>query len=161
MPLGAFPALLERLRGTPLRAAEMVAGVADERLRYRPGGAWSAKRHMGHLDDIHVLDEKRLREFLAGAAKLTAADPANRLTYETDHDNTPVGEIISRLRTHRLSLVAEMAHLTPTQITATATHPRLGQPLRLIDWLFFVAEHDDHHLAAARQALTKSVLANE
>jgi hypothetical protein len=26
-------------------------------------------------------------------------------------------------------------------------HPRLKTPMRLVDHLFFVAEHDDHHLA--------------
>jgi hypothetical protein len=26
-------------------------------------------------------------------------------------------------------------------------HPRLKQPMRLVDHLYFVAEHDDHHLA--------------
>jgi hypothetical protein len=26
-------------------------------------------------------------------------------------------------------------------------HPRLGTPMRLVDMMFFVAEHDDHHLA--------------
>ena len=26
-------------------------------------------------------------------------------------------------------------------------HPRLQQPMRLVDHLCFVAEHDDHHLA--------------
>ena len=31
--------------------------------------------------------------------------------------------------------------------TRTATHPRLGTPMRLIDLALFVAEHDEHHLA--------------
>jgi hypothetical protein len=26
-------------------------------------------------------------------------------------------------------------------------HPRLKQPMRLVDHLYFVAEHDDYHLA--------------
>jgi hypothetical protein len=29
----------------------------------------------------------------------------------------------------------------------TALHPRLKRPMRLVDLCFFVAEHDDHHLA--------------
>jgi hypothetical protein len=32
-------------------------------------------------------------------------------------------------------------------LTRTITHPRLKAPMRLIDHLYFVAEHDDHHLA--------------
>jgi hypothetical protein len=30
----------------------------------------------------------------------------------------------------------------------TAHHPRLEQPMTVVDLCFFVAEHDDHHLAA-------------
>jgi hypothetical protein len=29
----------------------------------------------------------------------------------------------------------------------TMLHPRLKQPMRLVDHLYFVAEHDDHPLA--------------
>jgi len=35
----------------------------------------------------------------------------------------------------------------------TLLHPRLQQPLRLVDHLYFVAEHDDHHLAKIWAAL--------
>jgi hypothetical protein len=30
---------------------------------------------------------------------------------------------------------------------AVAIHPRLNKPMRLVDMLFFQAEHDDYHLA--------------
>jgi DinB superfamily len=155
----AFPAVLERLRGTAARMAELVAGATDDQLRWHEPDAWSPKRHLGHLDDLHALDARRLREYVSGAATLTAADRSNRLTYETDHDAMPAAAIIARFRAHRAELVAEMDTLSEAQIAATALHPRLQRQLRLIDWAYFVAEHDDHHLAAARQALTKSVLA--
>jgi hypothetical protein len=32
-------------------------------------------------------------------------------------------------------------------------HPRLKQPMRLVDHLYFVAEHDDHHLATIREMM--------
>jgi hypothetical protein len=38
-------------------------------------------------------------------------------------------------------------------VAVGAIHPRLRTRIRLIDWAQFVAEHDDHHLAAAREAL--------
>ena len=139
--------------------AELVVGATDDQLRWHDAGVWSAKRHLGHLDDLHTLDEIRLGEFFAGASTLTPADPANRLTWETDHDGRSVDAIIARFRAHREELVAQMARLSHDQIAAISLHPRLGRPLRLIDWAYFVAEHDDHHVAAARQALTKSVLA--
>jgi hypothetical protein len=151
----AFPAVLERLRGTAARMSELIAGQSDDRLRGHDSDGWSAKRHLGHLDDLHALDERRLREYISGASVLTAADPANRLTYETDHDAVPAADIVARFAAHRGELVAEMERLSEAQVGAAATHPRLRRPLRLIDWAYFVAEHDDHHLAAARAQLTR------
>lgn len=160
LPVAAFGELVGRLGSTADRMAELIVGATDDRLRWHDADAWSAKRHLGHLDDLHVLDDRRLDEFLAGAERLTPADPQNRLTWETDHDAVPVDRIIAQFRAHRDPLVEHMRRLSDAQIAATSIHPRLGHPLRLIDWAYFVAEHDDHHLAAARQALTKSVLAS-
>jgi hypothetical protein len=39
-------------------------------------------------------------------------------------------------------------------LVRTAVHPRLGAPMRLIDHALFVADHDDHHLAAITELLT-------
>ena len=44
-------------------------------------------------------------------------------------------------------------NLTKAEIGPTAVHPRLGVRMRLIDRAQFVADHDDHHLAAARKVL--------
>lgn len=161
LPVGAFPAVLERLRGTAARAAELIADASDAQLRARPGTGWSVKQHLGHLDDLHELDERRLAEFIAGVEALTAADMSNRRTHEARHDDLPADTIVARFRANRAALVDRMDQLTEAQVSTTAMHPRLGQPMRLIDWAYFVAEHDDHHLAAARQALRPPRLTTE
>jgi DinB superfamily len=153
LPIDAFPAVVERLRGTPARAEALVAGVSDAALRRLPERGWSAKQHLGHLDDLHELDEHRLAEFIARAPMLTAADMTNRRTKDADHNATPAAALLLRLRTRRLELVERMDALSDAGVAAVAIHPRLERPMRLIDWAYFVAEHDDHHLAAARQAL--------
>src|SRR5581483_4952223 len=153
LPVAAFDELVQRLGSTADSMTELVAGATDGQLRWHEPDSWSAQRHLAHLDDL------RLHEFLEGAPKLTPADRENRLTWETDHDAAPINVTISRFRAHRDELVKAMSELSEAQIAARAVHPRLGHPLRLIDWAYFVAEHDDHHLAAAKQALTKSVLA--
>ena len=153
LPAGAFPAVLERLRGTPARVEELFAGVSEPALRGRVGGAWSAKQHIGHLDDLDELDERRLREFLARVPTLSAADMTNKRTHDANHNDTPTDALALRFRTNRLALVRRMEALGAEEISAVATHPRLRQPVRLIDWAVFVAEHDDHHLASARHAI--------
>jgi hypothetical protein len=150
LPPGAFPAVLERLRGTPVRATALVSNAPDTILGTRPAGAWSVKDHIGHLSDLSELDSRRLDEFLSGATILSAADPSNRRTEERDHRRTPIADLLKTLEEDRQRLTRRLEMLTEGDVTARARHPRLDISLRLIDWAQLVAEHDDHHLAAAR-----------
>src|SRR3954452_5621114 len=90
LPLGAFLAVVERLVGTPARAAALVHDVREDILTARPASGWSIKEHLGHLADLHALDVRRVREFLAGAAVLSAADMSNQQTQEANHRATAV-----------------------------------------------------------------------
>jgi DinB superfamily len=156
LPLGAFPAVIERLRGTPARAAALVAGVPAHVLTHRTNGKWSVQEHIAHLTDLGVLDDKRLQDYLAGASNLSPADLQNRATERADHNSQPISVVLERLRTGRMDLVRRMDALTEEEVGRTAIHPRLKQPMRLMDWASFVADHDDHHLAAVHQALAKA-----
>jgi selenocysteine lyase/cysteine desulfurase len=153
LPLGMFPAVLERLRGTPAGAAELVSGLSEELCNRRWNEKWSAKENLGHLADLYLLDEQRLHEFLAGTPVLSAADPKNRITEAASHNQVPIALLLERLRTNRFNWVRKLEVLTEDEVARTALHPRLQQPMRLLDWAYFVAEHDDHHLALARQAI--------
>src|SRR6185436_13128288 len=74
-PWELFPEEIERVRGTPARAAALVAGVPQAVLAQRVGDRWSIQENIAHLAD---LDEElflhRIGEFEAGAATLMAAD---------------------------------------------------------------------------------------
>jgi len=100
-----FPALLERLRGTPARSKHLIAGISEEMLGTRPNGKWSVKDPLGHLVDLQPLDEQRLRVFLGCAPMLSAADISNRATGDANHRETPVAEILRQLRAGREELV--------------------------------------------------------
>jgi uncharacterized damage-inducible protein DinB len=152
-PIDAFPALLERLRGTPARAKELIAGVSEDKLSTRGDGKWSVKDHLGHLADLQPLDEQRLHEFLARAPVLSAADISNRATECGNYRQTPVSQILTQLRAGREELARKLDALTEEEIGISAVHPRLQKPMRVLDWVYFVAEHDDHHLAKARRAI--------
>jgi hypothetical protein len=116
-------------------------------------GKWSVKEHIGHINDLHALDVRRVEEFLSGAEKLTAADMSNRRTAEGSHRATPVAALLDVLHQGRETLTLMLQELTEREICSTAVHPRLGTRMRLIDWAQFVADHDDHHLASARNTL--------
>jgi DinB family protein len=156
VPIELFPAIVERLRGMPPRAAALLQSL-DESLRsWSRDGSWSAKQHIGHLDDLHDLDLQRLKDYLGGATILAAADMTNRTTVEADHNATPADVLLERVRMHRDALAERLECLEEADAARVAIHPRLQRPMRVIDWMYFVAEHDDHHLARAREVVREA-----
>jgi len=146
-PLGTFPCILQRFRGTPARLEELVQGYPSDTLVSRPNDAWSMQEHAGHLLDLEELGERRLQEFLTGKPILSAADMGNRKTYEANHNARAITAILKDFRKARLELAAKFDALDETEVSLSSLHPRLNKQMRIIDWVFFMAEHDDHHLA--------------
>jgi uncharacterized damage-inducible protein DinB len=146
-PVELHPNLCARLRGTPARLEELARGIPREALIRKPGEKWSAQEHAGHLLDLEPLWLARVEDFLKGGSELTAADLKNTKTHEANHNARPIDTIVSQFRTARQELVRRAESLDITSISRTKLHPRLKQPMRLVDHLFFAAEHDDHHLA--------------
>jgi hypothetical protein len=157
LPVGAFPTLLERLRGTPARAEDLVRRIADDLLSGRVNGKWSVKEHLGHLVDLELLDDRRLGEYLAHVPALSPADMGNRATESANHREKPMQEILGRMREARNMLAVKLERLGTEDVAIEAIHPRLQKPMRLLDWVYFVAEHDDHHLAHARKVLRELI----
>jgi uncharacterized damage-inducible protein DinB len=146
-PVEHYPNLCVRLRGTPARIEEMLRNVPREVLIRRTTDKWSAQEHAGHLLDLETLWMARVGDFVSGGAELTAADLKNRKTHEANHNARPLGEILAEFRAARVRLVDRVQQSKPEIFSRSMLHPRLKQPMRLVDHLYFVAEHDDHHLA--------------
>ena len=146
-PVEQYPNLLVRLRGTPARLEEMLRDVAREVLVREAGEKWSAQEHAGHLLDLESLWLARVGDFLAGGDTLTVADLNNRRTHEANHNARELSAILAEFREARMRLVDRVAQFQPALFANSRLHPRLKQPMRLVDHLYFVAEHDDHHLA--------------
>ncbi|HYE12880.1 MAG TPA: hypothetical protein VD968_00375, partial [Pyrinomonadaceae bacterium] len=98
LPVGVFPCVLERLRGTPARLEEMVRAVPAELLTARAGEAWTIQEQVGHLLDLDELHEGRLEDYAARLETLRPADMTNRKTYEADHNSAPVERLLAEFR---------------------------------------------------------------
>lgn len=145
-PDGLYPEMIERLRGTPARLEERIGSLPAAVLQRRDGDRWSIQENAGHLLDLESLVARRLDEYLAGASELHAADMSNRKTYEAEHNSVPVTSILSDFRVQRTQLVNRLDLLEGEMFARSAFHPRLKAPMRLVDMIFFQAEHDDYHL---------------
>ncbi len=146
-PVELYPNLVVRLRGTPARMEEFLHGGSREILTRKESGKWSAQEHAGHLLDLEPLWLARVEDFVQGGSELTAADLKNTKTHEVNHNARPVEEILREFRSARAALVERVAGIDVTGLGRTMLHPRMKTPMRLVDHLYFVAEHDDHHLA--------------
>src|SRR5437763_16769918 len=147
LPAGVFPCVVERLRGTPARLEELVRALPPQVLTARRGEAWSIQEHVGHLIDLDELHEGRLEDYARRLDTLRAADLTNRKTYEANHNDAALEDLLARFRAARLRFVRRLEALSEEEVAASALHPRLRQQMRVIDMALFVAEHDDHHLA--------------
>ena len=146
-PVELYPNILIRLRGTPVRLEELVSAYSQETLTRQQGGTWSIQENAGHLLDLEPLWLSRLDDFASGIETLRVADLSNRKTHEANHNARAVQEILSGFRKARAQLVKHAENLDAKMYSRTALHPRLKTPMRLVDHLYFVAEHDDQHMA--------------
>jgi len=142
-----YPNLCVRLRGTPARVEELLRGVSRDRLVARNAEKWSIQEQVGHLLDLESLWNARLDDFIEARQQLSPADLQNRKTHEANHNTRHITDLLGDFRTARTALVEKLDALEDGVFSQTLLHPRLQQPLRLVDHLYFVAEHDDHHLA--------------
>lgn len=146
-PAEQYPNLCVRLRGAPPRLEEITRGCRREVLVRKPKDKWSAQEHAGHLVDLEPLWMARVSDFVSGGSELSVADLSNRKTDEANHNAHSLETILAGFRNARMQLVARVETLDPALFARTLIHPRLKKPMRLVDHLYFVAEHDDHHLA--------------
>jgi len=155
-PVELFPNLCTRLRGTPPRLEEILRAQPRQRLVQKPGDKWSAQEHVGHLLDLEPLWMARVEDYLKAAVELATADLTNRKTHEAGHNRRPIEEILADFRKARLRLVDRVSGVDSALFARSIPHPRLKKPFRLVDHLYFVAEHDDHHLARIWELSTEA-----
>jgi uncharacterized damage-inducible protein DinB len=153
LPAHLLPVVAERLRGTPARLADRLAGVPHEALVRRTGETWSIQENVGHLLDLEPLWRQRVDDLAARHAALTEADLTNRRTHEANHNAAPLQGLLADFRRARAELVRRLEAFGGDEAAVTALHPRLKTPMSVVDLAYFVAEHDDYHLARITELL--------
>ena len=147
LPLWMHPNVVERVRGTPARLEDLTCSLTREALTRRDGDKWSIQEQAGHLLDFEGLGMSRLDDYEAGREALTAADMENRKTHDANHNANTIGHILAAFRKERMAFVRRLDAYDEVFVQRIALHPRLNVRIRVLDLAFFIAEHDDHHLA--------------
>lgn len=152
-PVEIFPSMLERFRGVSARLEEIKKGLSEETLTFKPDGKWSIKEQVGHLIDLEELGEKRLDDYMNGKEVLSPADITNKKTHEANYNQRDMNELLKEFRRARGHIINRLENLTKEQAAITSLHPRLNLKMRIIDWVYFMSEHDDHHLTKIREII--------
>jgi uncharacterized damage-inducible protein DinB len=152
-PAGLFPVIVERLRGTLSQLEALLKNIPDEKLSEKKEDKWSVKEITGHLYDLEELWSGRIDDFLDHKETLRAADLNNTKTHNADHNSKSISELLEQFSSGRKKLIRKVENFDESTVSLAAFHPRLKQQMRLIDSLFFVAEHDDHELAKISKLL--------
>jgi uncharacterized damage-inducible protein DinB len=147
LPVWMYPNVVERLRGTPARLESRLVSLPRNILTGRDGDKWSIQEHVGHLLDLGALDLARLDDYEAGRETLRPADRENRKTFDANHNSNSIAKLLASFRAERAEFVRRLDEYDEAFIVRTALHARLNTPMRVLDFAFFIAEHDDHHLA--------------
>jgi uncharacterized damage-inducible protein DinB len=145
---GTLPGIVERLAGTPARLEEKIRDIDPWKFELKDGEKWSIKEEIGHLLDLEPLWSGRLDDFINGKTELRSADLKNRKTHDANHNDRPIEFLLADFRKERKKLIEKVYQIDDANnLDNTSLHPRLKMPMKVIDLAYFVAEHDDHHLA--------------
>jgi hypothetical protein len=152
-PAELYPELIERLRGTPPRVEDRVKVLPAGTLTRRDGDRWSIQENIGHLLDLEELFNGRLDDFDRSLPALRAADMTNRKTQEASHNERTIESVLAGFRGARSKMIDRLEGSDAAYFSRTALHPRLNKPMRVVDMLYFQAEHDDFHLTRITELL--------
>jgi uncharacterized damage-inducible protein DinB len=156
-PAELYPNVCARLRGTPARLEEALHGRSRELLVSKPAQKWSAQENAGHLLDLEPLWLARVEDYVKRSEQLSVTDLQNRKTDAANYNSRPLEKVLADFRSARETLLNRIGQLDPSLFSGSISHSRLKVPMRLVDHLYFVAEHDDHHLARIWELLNGEV----
>ena len=153
-PVELYPEMIERVRGASARLDEYLHSAPPEILTARHNNTWSIQENAAHLFDLDALTIDRIKQYAAGVEILRAADITNRATSEANYNSVSAASISQSFRQRRTEVVKLLESLDAEMFARSAIHPRLKVPFRLVDFVFFEAEHDDYHFTRIHELLT-------
>jgi len=144
-PPDEYRVFIQRLKEMPNRIEQLIIPLECEILTTREGSAWSIQEHVGHLADVEELFIGRLDDYESDAKVLRPADMSGTKTHDANHNAKSIATVVEEFKTERGKLVMRLESYPDDMFGKSAHHPRLNKPMRLVDMLYFEAEHDEYH----------------
>ncbi len=137
--------LFGRLQRAPIVYEEFLNIVPEDVRISKPYGKWSIKENIGHLIVLEPLWRMRFQDIQERKSELSPADLGNSLTNEMNFNRNPFQNLASTFSVERNKTLEYLNTLEQSDFSKTSIHPRLKRPMRIIDLMYFVSEHDQHH----------------
>ena len=137
-----------RIKDAEMRIAFHVQGLSNAQLSTQVDNTWSIKEHIGHMIDLEILWMDRFNQFNKKVPELIPTDLENRKTHLANHNDQSIDALLTTFSKEREQLINTFNSLDPDALYHEALHPRLKMPMKPVDLLFFVAEHDNHHITS-------------
>jgi len=150
---GRLATIIERLDGTEYRLIGKLADDEGPDLTNKIGNKWSIMEEIGHLFTLEPLWIARVKELIAGKETLRAADMTNKATNKGNFNSHDLEDLLDEFGERREELLSLLRKVKSEDLEKKSLHPRLGRPMSIVDLAYFVAEHDDHHLAKISEML--------
>lgn len=149
-----FSDLSERLGKSASMFLEITSEISNEDLNFKPDGKWSIKEHIGHLYILEPLWQKRFLEIKENKKEMSPADLNNTATDNALFNQYDIEKITDNFRQERNNTIQLLNSFSEQDFLNSLYHPRLQQPMRMIDLMYFVAEHDIHHFKSIQNLIT-------
>src|SRR5688572_24074099 len=146
-----YPAIYQRLQQAPDMLAAILHNKPENILSHQPDGKWSVKEHTGHLSILEPLWRTRIHDIMEKKPVLSPTDLTNTATTEAGFNNYTIRELLQQFATERRETLSLLDSINVPNENHTSLHPRMQQPMRMIDILYFTVEHDEHHMAVIRE----------
>lgn len=150
-----FPELMERLKWGVLKLRRVTQRKSDEQLNFKPDGKWSIKEHTGHLWVLEPLWQRRFLEIKENKMEMIPADLNNAVTDRAFFNQYPIEKLLFDFQEERGNTIRILENMNEKDFQNSSNHPRLNQPMRIIDLMYFVTEHDKHHLNTLLEILDR------
>jgi uncharacterized damage-inducible protein DinB len=146
-PPAKFPEIFVRLEGASLGIELALQEADDNTIKSRFQDSWSMLENVGHLATLEPLWIGRVEDILARKPIMRQADLTNQATNDARFNDQSIQSVLDSFKNLRITFLDCLRRIDSSQWAAASEHPRLKTPMRLVDLCYFVAEHDEYHLA--------------
>jgi len=152
-----FDHLLQRLKVFPSQLQQVISSASTPIPMVTASKKWSVHENIGHLFVLERLWFSRFEEIKDGKKQMMLADLNNTATTTSGFNDLPIAHIHTSFEEARKKTIAWLEAINDEDLHKQSIHPRLNKPMNIIDLMYFVAEHDAHHLHAIHSYLKHTI----